>query len=233
MVAGDLDPELKAELKEICAEREADCYFLGDQFVVLADPRAESFDVFGLYGCYTDLRLKVLGSYQRANAAVAVAAVELFDGAELDGDAVRTALASTAVPGPPGGHQHPAALHLRRLAQPSGHGGDHALARPDPGAAQADRRGLRAAGQGGPGDDAGTWCPRCDIIFATQSSSSRALPADELAAIIAKVGKGPEVFVDPDPRSAMVSAYRLATSNQVVLVTGSLTLISDLKRGLS
>ena len=44
------------------------------------------------------------------------------------------------------------------------------------------------------------------------------------------LGKGPEVFVDPDPRSAMVSAYRLATSNQVVLVTGSLTLISDLKR---
>ena len=31
----------------------------------------------------------------------------------------------------------------------------------------------------------------------------------------------------------MVSAYRLATSNQVVLVTGSLTLISDLKRGLN
>ncbi len=73
--------------------------------------------------------------------------------------------------------------------------------------------------------------PCCDIIFATQSSSSRALAADELAAIIAELGRGPEVFVDPDPRSAMVSAYRLATSNQVVLVTGSLTLISDLKSG--
>jgi len=74
--------------------------------------------------------------------------------------------------------------------------------------------------------------PACDIIFATQSSSPRALVADELAAIIAQAGKGPEVFIDPDPRSAMVSAYRLATSNQVVLVTGSLTLISDLKREL-
>jgi dihydrofolate synthase/folylpolyglutamate synthase len=75
--------------------------------------------------------------------------------------------------------------------------------------------------------------PRCDIIFATQSSSPRALFADELAAIVAGLGKGPEVFVDPDPHSAMVSAYRLATSNQVVLVTGSLTLISDLKRGMN
>lgn len=75
--------------------------------------------------------------------------------------------------------------------------------------------------------------PRCDIIFTTQSSSPRALPADELAEIVAEIDRGPEVFVDPDPHSAMVSAYRLATSNQVVLVTGSLTLIADLKRGLS
>jgi len=72
--------------------------------------------------------------------------------------------------------------------------------------------------------------PRCDIIFATQSSSPRALSAEELAAGITDLGKGPAVFVDPDPRSAMVSAYRLATSNQIILVTGSLTLISDLKR---
>jgi dihydrofolate synthase/folylpolyglutamate synthase len=75
--------------------------------------------------------------------------------------------------------------------------------------------------------------PACDIIFATQSSSPRALPADELAKVVAGLGKGPEVFVDSDPRSAMVSAYRLATSNQVVLVTGSLTLVADLKRELN
>ncbi len=75
--------------------------------------------------------------------------------------------------------------------------------------------------------------PRCDIIFATQTSSPRVMPADEMAAILAGLEKGPEVFVDPDPRSAMMSAYRLATSNQVVLVTGSFTLIADLKRTLS
>jgi hypothetical protein len=105
---------------------------------VLADPRAEAFDVFGLYGCYTDVRLKLLGSYQRANAAVAVAAVELFNRAELDSQAVRTALAGTQVPGRleiistqplcifDGSHNPP-------------HGRDHAFARPDPREAQADR----------------------------------------------------------------------------------------------
>ena len=51
--------------------------------------------------------------------------------------------------------------------------------------------------------------------------------------ILGQVESGPEVFIDPDPRSAILSAYRLATSNQVVLVTGSLTLIADLTRELT
>jgi dihydrofolate synthase/folylpolyglutamate synthase len=232
VVAGNLDASLKAELKEICAGREAACYFLGDQFVVLSDPRHASFDVFGLYGCYTDLGLKVLGGYQRGNAALAVAAVELFGGKELEGDQVRTALGSTAVPGRlevistqplcifDGSHNPPGmAETMRSLEQ------------------ILERRRLIAVVSVLRDKEAlemmRVLVPSCDIVFATQSASSRALAADELAAIIATVGKGPEVFVDPDPHSAMVSAYRLATSNQVVLVTGSLTLISDLKRGLT
>ena len=231
VAVGALDKDLKAELREFCADRGAECYFLGEQFVVLADPRAESFEIFGVHGCYTDLRLRVLGTYQRANAAVAVAAVELFSGGELDDVAVRVALGSTVVPGRlevistqplcifDGSHNPPGmAETMRSLEQ------------------ILERRRLIAVVSVLRDKEAlemmRSLVPACDIIFATQSSSPRALAADELAAIIAKVGKGPEVFIDPDPRSAMVSAYRLATSNQVVLVTGSLTLISDLKRGL-
>ncbi len=232
VVAGWLDPELKAELKDICGGRDAACHFLGDEVVILTDPRAESFDVFGVYGCYTDLRLKVLGGYQRSNAAMAVAAVELFSSGELDPISVREALASTAVPGRlevigtqplcifDGSHNPPGMaetvtsldqlLERRRLIAVV--------------SILRDKEALEMMRH---------LAPRCDIIFATQSSSSRALTADELAGVIAELGKGPEVFVDPDPRSAMVSAYRLATSNQVILVTGSLTLISDLKRELS
>jgi dihydrofolate synthase/folylpolyglutamate synthase len=232
VVAGWLDAGLKAELKGICVHLDAECHFLGEEVVVLTDPRAESFDVFGLYGCYTDLRLKVLGGYQRANAAVAVAAVELFIGGELDLASLREALASTAVPGrlevigtqplcifdgshnPPGMEETMTSLdqilERRRLIAVVSILGDKE-------AAEMMRH----------------LAPRCDIIFATQSSSPRAMTADDLAGVISGLGKGPEVFIDPDPRSAMVSAYRLATSNQVILVTGSLTLISDLKRGLS
>lgn len=232
VVAGSLDPEVKAELKEICASRNATCYFLGDEIALLADARAESFDIFGLYGSYTDLHLKVLGSYQRANAAVSVAAAELFLGEALDEDQVRAALGSTVVPGRlevistqplcifDGSHNPPGMEEtVRSLEQ------------------ILERRRLIAVVSILKDKEAEDMmrhlAPCCDIIFATQSSSPRTLPAEELAAVITGLGRGPEVFIDPDPRSAMVSAYRLATSNQVILVTGSLTLIADLKRELN
>jgi len=231
VVAGVLAPDLKAELRQFCAAREADCHFFGDDLVVLADPRGASFDIFGLIGCYMDVQLKVLGGYQRVNAAVAVAAVELFNGGEMDPDVVRTALASTAAPGRlevitaqplcifDGSHNPPGMEETMHSLDPI-----------------LERRRLIAVVSILRDKDAVEMirhlAPRCDIIFATQSSSSRALSADELAAIISGLDKGTEVFIDPDPHSAMVSAYRLATSNQVVLVTGSLTLISDLKRGM-
>jgi dihydrofolate synthase/folylpolyglutamate synthase len=232
VVAGWLAPELKAELKEICVGRQAASHFLGDDIVILADPRAESFDVFGLYGCYTDLHLRVLGSYQRANAAVAVAAAELFSRSGLDTRLVREALASTVVPGRLEIISTQPLCIFDGSHNPQGmeetvHSLDQILERRRLIAVVSILRDKEAR------EMMRHLAPRCDIIFATQSSSPRALTADEVAGVIAELGKGPEVFVDPDPRSAMMSAYRLATSNQVVLVTGSLTLISDLKRGLS
>jgi dihydrofolate synthase/folylpolyglutamate synthase len=231
VAAGMLDPELKAELRRICAAKEADCNFLGDEFVALSDPKAESFDIFGLHGCYTDLSLKVLGGYQRQNAAVAVAAAELFNGGELDRDVVRLALATTGVPG------RLEVISTQPLCIFDGSHNPQGMEETVRSLEQIlERRRLIAVVSILRDKDAQEMvrhlAPCCDIVFATQSSSPRALTADELAATISGEGRGPEVFVDPDPRSAMVSAYRLATSNQVVLVTGSLTLISDLKRGL-
>lgn len=232
VVAGALEPLLKAELKEICAEREAKCHFLGDELVVLAEARDDTFDIFGLYGCYTDVRLRVLGGYQRANAAVAVGAAELFNKGALDDDSVRRALGSTVIPGRlevistqplcifDGSHNPPGMEETMRSL-------DQILERRRLIAVVSILKDKEAV------EMARHLAPRCDIIFATQSASPRALPAEELATIISGLGKGPEVFIDPDPKSAMVSAYRLATSNQVVLVTGSFTLIADLKRELN
>lgn len=231
VIAGVLDPGLRANLERICEERQASCRFLGDQIVILGDPRSEIFDVFTPNGCYTELSLSVLGAYQRQNAAVAVAAVEAFIGHELEESLVRLALARTRVPGRleviseqpmcifDGSHNAPGMRETIKSL-------DQLLER---------RRMIAVVSVLKDKDSLAmmqTLSPHCDIVFVTQSSSSRAIDAEELAETLLGVEDGPEVFVDADPRSAILSAYRLATSNQVILVTGSLTLIADLKREL-
>jgi dihydrofolate synthase/folylpolyglutamate synthase len=198
---------------------------------LLADVRQDSFDVFGVYGLYTNLRLSVLGNYQRFNAAVAIGAAELFVGAELDAAKTRAGLYRTAVPGRleviseqpfcvlDGAHNPAGMAEMLRSLDPF-------LAR---------RRLLAVVSilrDKGALEMLRDLAPRCDIVFVTQNSNPRSYPAEELAAILEGLDDAPEVFVDPDPESAVQSAFKLATSNQVVIVTGSLYLIADLKRSM-
>ncbi len=148
VVVGVLAEELKAELRKFCAGKGAECYFLGEQFAVLADPRADSFDISGIVGCYPDVRLKVLGAYQRTNAAVAVAAVELLSGSELSDDVVRTALGNTVSPGRLEVISTQPLCIFDGSHNPQGMAETVSLAAADLGAAQAYRRGLYPARQG-------------------------------------------------------------------------------------
>jgi dihydrofolate synthase/folylpolyglutamate synthase len=66
-----------------------------------------------------------------------------------------------------------------------------------------------------------------DTLVATCSSSPRALPAEELAAL----ARFPAVEVVPDPPQAVERARRLAGADGAVLVTGSLYLLQDLYVG--
>lgn len=231
VAVGCLADDLKAQLREICKSRNAECHFRGEDFTVLAQPQADSFDISGIIGCYTDIELQVLGAYQWSNAALAVAAVELFEGEELEDASVRDALGKTSVPG------RLEVISTQPVCIFDGSHNPSGMAETVASLEQMFER-RRLIGvisilkDKEVSEILQSVAPACDIIFATQSSSPRALPADELAGMIADLGKGTEVFIDPEPRSAMMSAYRLATSNQVVLVTGSLTLVADLKREL-
>ncbi len=82
--------------------------------------RAESFDIFGLYGCYTDISLKVLGGYQRANAASRRGGRRAVHGRRAGGRHGPDRARSTGGPRASGDHQHPASVHLRRFAQSPG-----------------------------------------------------------------------------------------------------------------
>jgi dihydrofolate synthase / folylpolyglutamate synthase len=231
VMAGELQKEVRDRLKTICQERGAELRLLGADISLLPDLRQDSFDVFGACELYSGLSLSVLGEYQKVNAAVAVGALELFLGDSLDPERVRRGLLCTSVPGRlevisekplcilDGAHNPPG---MQTLVDSL----DKLL----------DRRRLLAVvsvlKDKGAEEMLRDLAPRCDILFVTQNSNPRSYPAEELAQLVSEIENGPEVFVDADPRSALMSAYNLATSNQVVLVTGSLYLIADVKRSL-
>jgi dihydrofolate synthase/folylpolyglutamate synthase len=231
VMAGELPSEIHDRLQAICDERGAVVRFLGGEVSLLRDIRQDVFEVFGAHDLYSNLKLAVLGDYQKVNAAVAVGALEMFLDGPLDGAKVREGLRSTTVPGRleviseqplcilDGAHNPPGMATLVDSL-------DRLL----------DRRRLIAVVSVLKDKDAaemlGDLAPRCDIMFVTENSNPRSYRADELAQVVAEMEGGPEVFIDPEPRSALRSAYNLATSNQVVLVTGSLYLISDIKRSL-
>lgn len=235
VMAGSLPPELRSHLRDLCRQREAVVKLLDEDLSLLADPAESSFDIFGLYDSYSDLRLGPRGLFQRHNAAVALGAAELFQGRGLDEAALRQALAETTVPGRlevvsdkplcllDGAHN----LHgLRALVESL----EQILPRRRIIAVVSILRDKDARAM------LAELAPRCDILFVTGSSNPRAFSPAELASLAEELvephERGPEVFMDEEPCSALRSAYKLATSNQVVLVTGSLYLVGDVKRGL-
>jgi len=231
VMAGSLDEPVRARLADICTERGARLRMFGEDVSLLADPSQETFDVFGAGDFYANLRLSVLGSYQRTNAAVSIGAAELFMGKGLDHAKLSSALFETQVPGRLEVISAQPLCILDGAHNPSGMAEmvrslDRIL----------DRR--RVIGVVSILRDKGAvemlrdLAPRCDILFVTENSNPRSYAAEELAALLEDIEKGPEVFIDRDARSALMSAYKLANSNQVILVTGSLYLVSDLKRTL-
>jgi dihydrofolate synthase / folylpolyglutamate synthase len=230
-IAGSLDPPVRARLAEICSERSASLTVLGEDLSLLEDPKQPAFDLYTPRALYTNLRLAVLGHYQRHNACVAIGAAETFLNAELDVKGVRAALAAVRVPGRLEVMSDRPLCILDGAHNPAGMAEmvkslDYLLDR---------RRVLGVVSilrDKGAVEMLGSLAPRCDILFVTQNSNPRSYAASELAELAEKLDGGPKVFVDPDPQSALRSAYKLATSNQVVLVTGSLYLVADIKRSL-
>ena len=182
---------------------------------------------------YANLRLSVLGSYQRTNAAVAIGAAELFLGGALDSSGVaRGARDRPQVPGRLEVISAAAPLHPRRSPQSVRHGRDGPLARPPARPAAGDRRGVDPPRQGCAGD-------ACAIsrLAATSCSSPRtATPARIRRRSWPRCWRasrtGPEVFVDRDPRSALHERLPAGELQPGRAGDRLLYLISDLKRSL-
>jgi dihydrofolate synthase / folylpolyglutamate synthase len=241
VVVAAQEPDVMAVLVARAAEVGATIVREGADFGVVSRTPAVGGQLVTLQGVrarYEELFLPLYGAHQAENAAVALAAVEAFVGGVLDDEVVRAAFAQVTSPGrleivrtgptvlldaahnPHGAAATAEALEdsftLDPLIGVVGVMGDK------------DAEGLLAAFE-----------PHLAQLVVTQNSTSRAMPADELAAVAVEIYGEDRVHVVPELREAIDTAVTLAESEGSssigaggVLVTGSVVTVGEARRML-
>ncbi len=192
----------------------------------------------GLGGVYEDVFLPLYGAHQAQNASVALAAVEAFFGAggrtgALDADTVRAAIAGVRSPGRLEPIRSAPTILLDAAHNPAGMTATLQAV----GEAFQFRRLIAVVGVMADKDANGMLellDPAVDELVVTEASSSRSMPADELAALAVPIFGADRVTVEPRLDDALETAVRLAedTGDEVlsgagVLVTGSVFAVGE------
>jgi dihydrofolate synthase / folylpolyglutamate synthase len=187
----------------------------------------QMISINGLYGLIEDIFLPLYGAHQANNAAVALAAVEAFAGVQLDSDLVRSAFSKVKSPGRCEViHRDPTVI-IDAAHNPHG---AKAIATTINSEFDFETV-IGVVAVLGDKDAAGILAELSqvvDYLVVSQSSSARALPANDLAMIAKQFFAPEQIEVIPELRGAITYAIEKANiSNQVndgvsaVLITGS------------
>lgn len=228
VVLGALSEEALDEAVKICKRKKAKYLTFGEDFSLLKG-RGDKFDVWTAKGQYADLLLTLFGQYQRTNCAVALQAAELFMRQPLDEKKLRRALPRITIPARMEIISEKPMVILDGAHNPSGI--DQLLASLEQ-LVQAkrticvvsilkDKDAERMLGR---------LLDFCDILFITENSNPRCAKAQELANLPVVKTSSVQTFVARENQSALESAFKLASVRDVILVTGSLYLMSDIKK---
>jgi dihydrofolate synthase/folylpolyglutamate synthase len=228
VVLGALSDEAMAEAMRICKRKKAKTHIFGEDYSLLKG-RSDKFDVWTAKGRYQDLRLSLVGNYQRVNCAVAIQAAELIQRKTLDEKKLRRALPRFTMPARLEIISEKPMIVLDGAHNPSGI--EELISSMD-----ALAKGRRVIGVVSILSDKdasamlGQLLDFCDILFITENSNPRCRPAQELAKLEVVEESKIQTFVARENQSALESAFKLASIRDVILVTGSLYLLADLKR---
>jgi dihydrofolate synthase/folylpolyglutamate synthase len=226
-----------------CAEVGATVAREGSEFGVLGRSLAVGGQVLtlqGLGGIYEDVFLPLHGAHQAQNAAVALAAVEVFLGAgrdrALDPETVRAGFAGASSPGRLERVRTSPTILLDAAHNP--HGMTATVA-----ALQEEfdfRRLVAVVAMLGDKDVPGTLEllePVVDAVVVSRSTSPRAMPPMQLAEIATEIFGEDRVSVEPELPDAIATAVALAEadidagiSGVGVLITGSVVTVADARK---
>ncbi len=231
VVLGALSEEALKEALKVCKGKHAKISTLGEEFSLLKG-RGEKFDVWTPKSQYSDLELTLFGQYQRTNCAVALQAAELFLRKELDEKKLKRGLMRITIPGRleiiewrplvilDGAHNPSGIAELIESLTPLVTGkriiGVASILK--------DKDANAMLGQ---------LLEFCDILFVTENSNPRCLSAQELSKLPVVEESHVQTFVARESQSALESAFKLASTRDVILVTGSLYLLADIKKRMA
>ena len=231
VVLGAMSAEALSESLKVCKRLSVKPLVFDDDFSLLRG-RGERFDVWTPKSQYLDLTLTLLGQYQRTNCAVAIAAAELFTRKALDEKKLRRALPRISIPARLEIISEKPLVILDGAHNPSGI--TELLSSLE--SIVAGRRVLGVVSilsDKDAGAMLGQLLDFCDILFITENSNPRCSPAQELSRLPVVTSSSVQTFVARESQSALESAFKLASIRDVILITGSLYLLADIKKRMA
>ena len=231
-------PEVAKILLSRAAELNVDVAREGVEFEVMSRQVAvggQLLTIRGTKDVYSDIFLPLHGKHQAANAAAALVAAEAFFGDQpLDLDSVKAGFAAATSPGRFEIVRREPTVILDAAHNPHG-------ARTLANTMQEEftfGRVIGVIGVFADKDATGILEEIKDVIdgvIVTQTSSPRALPADELAKVARAILRPERVFVEPDLRTALERAiadanHPLEDETVGVLITGSVITVGEARK---
>ena len=229
------EPEVAKILLARAAELGVDVAREGIEYEVMSRQMAvggQLLTIRGTKDVYSDIFLPLHGKHQAANAAAALVAAEAFFGDQhLDLDAVKSGFAAATSPGRFEIVRRDPTVILDAAHNPHG-------ARTLANTLQEEftfGRVIAVVGVFADKDAAGIFNEIKDVIdgvIVTQSSSPRALPADQLAKVARAFIDNDRIFVEPDLKVAIEKAiadgsHPLEDETVGVLITGSVITVGE------
>ena len=229
------EPEVAKILLARAAELGVDVAREGIEYEVMSRQMAvggQLLTIRGTKDVYSDIFLPLHGKHQAANAAAALVAAEAFFGDQhLDPEAVKAGFAAATSPGRFEIVRRDPTVILDAAHNPHG-------ARTLANTLQEEftfGRVIAVVGVFADKDAAGIFNEIKDVIdgvIVTQSSSPRALPADQLAKVARAFIDNDRIFVEPDLKVAIEKAiadgsHPLEDETVGVLITGSVITVGE------
>lgn len=232
VVLGRLSDEALKVALRICKGKKAKVKVFDDDYSLIKGRGEKRFDVWTAKAQYSDLQLSLLGQYQRTNCTVAIQACELFIRKALDEKKLRRALPRIMIP---------ARLEIISEKPTVIMDGAH-----NPSGIEEMLKSLEKLTRGrrvicvasilkdkDANNMLGQLLEFCDILFVTENSNPRCTPAQDLSKLPVVMESSVQAFVAKENQSALESAFKLASTRDVILITGSIYLLSDIKKRMA